>query len=56
VGLNKKIRRMSLLTGDKKQFMTIEKFTPQVVSPSKNGNHWHALGTSDVLVELKTLS
>jgi len=36
--------------------MTIEKFTPQVVTPSKDDRNWHALGTDDVLQELKTLS
>jgi len=36
--------------------MTIERFTPQVVTPSKDDRNWHALGTDDVLQELKTLS
>ena len=35
--------------------MTVEKFTPRIISPAKNGHNWHALGASVVLDELKTL-
>jgi Ca2+-transporting ATPase len=36
--------------------MTIEKFTPQVISPGRNGHNWHALGADDVMMELRTLA
>lgn len=32
--------------------MTVEKFTPQVVTPKRNGDEWHALGAEEVLSEL----
>jgi Ca2+-transporting ATPase len=35
--------------------MTIEKFSPQVISTNKHGNDWHTLAAKDVLFELKTL-
>jgi len=34
--------------------MTIEKFTPQVVTTSRDGHDWHAIGMQDVLQRLKT--
>ena len=36
--------------------MTVEKFTPQVVSPKRNGHDWHALETEEVLSHLRTLA
>ncbi|MEW5872007.1 MAG: cation-translocating P-type ATPase [Chloroflexota bacterium] len=36
--------------------MTLEKFTPQVITNGKNGKSWHALGADEVLDELKTLA
>ena len=36
--------------------MTLEKFSPQVIAPGKNGNSWHALNQEDVLSELGTLA
>ena len=35
--------------------MTIEKFSPQVISTNKHGNDWHTLAAKDVLFELRTL-
>jgi len=35
--------------------MTIEKFSPQVISTDKHGNDWHTLAAKDVLFELRTL-
>ena len=35
--------------------MTLEKFTPQVVSPSTNGHNWHTLGPEEVVQKLQTL-
>jgi len=34
--------------------MAIEKSTPQVVAPGRDGHDWHAIGMQDVLQELKT--
>jgi Ca2+-transporting ATPase len=36
--------------------MTVGKFTPQIVSPTKNGQEWHTLGAADVLNQFKTLA
>ena len=35
--------------------MTLEKFSPQVIAPEKNGNSWHALNQDEVLSKLGTL-
>ncbi len=36
--------------------MTLEKFTPEIISTTKGPNNWHALGTDAVLKQLETLS
>jgi len=36
--------------------MTVEKFTPQVVSPKRDGHQWHALGKEEVISELASYS
>ena len=36
--------------------MTLEKFSPQVITPVKDGNTWHALRAEEVLSELGTLA
>jgi len=35
--------------------MTIDKFSPQVITKRDNGNDWHTLAAEDVLDELRTL-
>ncbi len=35
--------------------MTIDKFSPQVITKRSNGNDWHTLAAKDVLDELRTL-
>jgi len=34
--------------------MTIDKFSPKIISPQKNGYNWHAIGTKEVLSQLNT--
>jgi Ca2+-transporting ATPase len=36
--------------------MTLEKFSPRVISTQKGDHSWHAMGTEDVLEELETLA
>jgi P-type Ca2+ transporter type 2C len=36
--------------------MTVEKFSPQVIAPGKNGSIWHALNSEEVLSQLGALA
>lgn len=36
--------------------MTVEKFTPRLITPSRDGKSWHALHTDDVLASLDTMA
>jgi Ca2+-transporting ATPase len=36
--------------------MTLEKFSPQLITPGKDGNTWHALPAEEVLTKLGTLA
>ena len=36
--------------------MTVEKFTPQIVTGKQQGKNWHALATDEILERLNTFA